>query len=462
MAPPVNTSFATAVTIGAFPYTITQSDINDAGTNFTVFYRFIAPNGARVIGAWGFSGHIGAGYEPTIIPFNGPAGAPTQILGIASQNKPIQFPVVPGNEYFLEFQKNINTAGPEHIDVSVLVHSGSNITNGDVVIPDDTDGFPIALMSPSSDNVVNTFVLDTGASSEAGDITNHGIMCLEGLAGILVLNRNFSNINTLIPPSGTVRIRCCRGRNVFYVGFSNNPSDAVVKTIGEAGSFGATTFTLTGNTTIEGIAANNTETILYFARTGAGEQIRRWDLVLNAAMADLVAGTAGYRILDLLYLSDDTIVANLYNTGTKDVLPKRYSTAGALLNTYALGAQTGSTIPRMGYGADNTSFWILTHTSGGSSIVRNVRASDGAILTTRNYIEFEGGQYNGVETATPTGRFGNSFSCPIFIMVGEDFSGIYVMVPEKTDDTLYTGDTTTLDVKIPNPLFQLYLQSDGG
>jgi hypothetical protein len=462
--PPANTTFATAVSISSLPFSVTQSDINDAGTNFTVYYKFTAPLGARVIGAWGFSGNIGAGYRPTIKPYLGPAGAPTQVLGIASQNKPIQFPVVAGNEYFLEFVKNINTAGPEHIDVSVLAHSEVAITNGDIVIYDDTAGFPIAIMKVGSDNVVDTFITDADVSGEPGDITTHGIMCgLDSSSNIKVLARDFTSIGTLVPPAGTPRIRTCRGRSVFYVGFSNNPSNVVVKTVTEAAAFGATTFTLTGHTTLDSLAANNTETILYYAETGAGEQIRRWDLLLNSAMSDLVAGTAGYRILDILYLADDTIIANLYNSATKDVLPKRYNTSGTLLNTYALGAQTASTIPRMAYALDDpTSFWIMTHTNTGTSIIRNVRCSDGVVLTTRNYAEYEGGQLEAAETATPAARFGNSFSCPIFIMAGQDFSGIYVLVPDKTDDTLYTSDTTTLDVKIPNPLFKTYLQSDGG
>ena len=461
MAPPANASFATATTISAFPFTFTQNDINDAGTNFTVYYRFIAPTGARVIGAWGFSGHIGAGYEPNIKPFNGPAGAPTQILGINSQNIPIQFPVIPGNEYFLQFIKNINTVGPEHLDVSVLVHSGVALNNGDIVIPDDTEGFPVALMPSGSDNVVDTFILNSGMNGEAGDITTHGIMAVEGALGIVVANRNFSNINTLTPPAGTPRIRACRTPNKFYIGWSNNPSDTIVKTILESGVYGATTYSLTGINTLDSLAANNTETILYFAKTGAGEQIRRWDLVLNSVMSDLVAGIAGYRILDMFVLQDGTILASFYNSGTKDVLPKRYSTAGALLNTYALGAQTGSTIPRAAYALDDpNSFWIMTHTNAGISILRNVRCSDGVVLTTRNFTEFEGGAYFPPETATPSARFGNSFSCPMFIMVGQDYSGIYVMVPNKTNDTLYTGDVTTLNVKIPNPLWQLYLQSD--
>jgi hypothetical protein len=36
-------------------------------------------------------------------------------------------------------------------------------------------------------------------------------------------------------------------------------------------------------------------------------------------------------------------------------------------------------------------------------------------------------------------------------------SGMYVLVPGKTDDTLYSAG----HVKIPNPIAQLYLQSDG-
>src|SRR5260370_38634536 len=111
--PPPNISFATAVDLGVLPANVVLN-VHDGGTglNYTVYYKFTAPVGARVIGAWGFSGNLGAGYRPVLRPYLGPAGAPTQILGIGSrENVPVQFPVVAGQEYFLELNKNaIDTA----------------------------------------------------------------------------------------------------------------------------------------------------------------------------------------------------------------------------------------------------------------------------------------------------------------------------------------------------------------
>lgn len=471
MAPPVNTSFATATAIATLPYTFTQSDINDAGTNFTVYYKFTAPAGARVIGAWGFSGNIGAGYQPTIKPYLGPAGAPTQVLAIAGSNVPIQFPVTPGSEYFLEFTKNVNTAGPEHLDVSVLAHTESPITNGDIVISDDVDGYPLAIMSVTADNTVDTFITaGPPPAGEAGDISRNGIMCYEdiGTANVdgKVLRRDFTVLATYPGHTVSQRIRCCRTPNKFYVGFDQNPP--LVTVVNEAGTVSGTTYSLTAVTNLESLAADNVEAILYYCQRGFGVPVKRWDLTLNSAMSDLAASIATYQSPDILVLQDGTIVVLYFNSTSKDVQVKRYSTAGATLNTYSLGVQSTSTKPRMAYALDDpNSFWVFTHTTISGSTrtrARNVKVSDGSILTTRDWQQYEGGTFDGGQTATPPSRFGNSFSCSMFIMAGSDFSGLYVLVPDKTDDTLYTNSSgsATVDVKIPNPLFQSYLSSDGG
>lgn len=449
MAPPANTTFATAVTISTFPFSTTQNDINDAGTNFTVYYRFIAPAGARVIGAWGFSGNIGVGYQPTLKPYNGPAGAPTQILSIAGLNVRIQFPVIPGNEYFLEFNKNINTAGPEHLDVNVQVHTGSIPTTGDIVVNDDTHGFPCALLSGTADNVINAFFKDI-ASGEAGDITQNAVMCFEDSvnSAIKVYSRSFAQLANIDTTAfGTPFIRCCRSKNKFYVGFINGAATVIVKTISNTGVVGGTTYSLTGSTTIEGIAADNTESILYYSNIGNNQPIKRWDLINNVALSDLVApGLAAYRIVDMFVLQDGTILALFWNSAAKDTIVRRYDTTGAQLNSFAIGAQTSATKPRAAYALDDPiSFWVWNH-SAGISTMRNVRISDGAILTTRLHREFEGGTYQGAQTAAPDAVYGMSFSCPLMIMTG-DLSGLYTIVRNKKHDSYYGS----IENKIPDP-----------
>jgi hypothetical protein len=455
MAPPANTTFATAVTISTFPFTFTQSDINDAGTNFNVFYRFIAPAGATVVGVWGFSGNVSSGYQPTCEPFDGPVGSPTRILFIAGQNIPVQFPVVPGNEYFLEFIKNVNTAGPEHIDISLIVHADSAIADGTIAVPDDTVGFPLAVMSQSIDNTAIAFVPGMPAG-EGGDITTNGIMCLENSANarVDIYNRSFALVVSRAISGNNLRVRTCRGVNKFYVGSDESPPH--VRVITEAGVVGGTVFALSG-TNLESLAADNTEAILYYCAVGFGVPVKRWDLVNNIALSDLVGSVATYQSPDILVLADGTIIVLYYNSTTKDVQAKQYSAAGALLNTYSLGAQTGTTKPRMGYATDDpNSFWVFTHivvSTNGSTVARNIKASDGTILTTRTWMEYEGGAYNGHQTATPLARFGNSFSCPFFVMMGgtPNLSGVYFM------DTITHDAYNTATKKIPDPTIRTAL-----
>lgn len=460
MAPPANTTFGTAVNISSLPYDFTQTDINDAGTNYTVYYRFIAPSNSRVIGAWGFSGNIGAGYQPTLRVYNGPVGSPTQVTAAAGQNIPIQVPVVAGQEYFLEFTKNVNSAGPESLRIRAEVAPLNSPAVGNIIVNDDTDGYPLCILSHLADNTVINFV-DNMPSGEAGDILASGVMALEDTASIHIFNSIFGSIVNVAYAPGTIRVRACRATERFWCGLSNNPSTVVVNSLTPTGVLGST-HTLTGNTLLESLAANNAETILYHAAVGFGVPVKRWDLTNNVQLSDLAALVANYQIPDILNLADDTVVALYYNSSTKDVQAKHYSAAGATLNTYSLGAQTGTTKPRMAYALDNpNSFWIWTHSSSGGlggSIFRNVKVSDGSILTTRLQQEYEGGAYNGPQTATPAARFGNSFSCPFFIypgsLVSGDLSGLYYINANKATkrDGYYTADK-----KIPDPTIRTAL-----
>ena len=97
---------------------------------------------------------------------------------------------------------------------------------------------------------------------------------------------------------------------------------------------------------------------------------------------------------------------------------KRYTAAGAVLNTYSFGSNHRSLLPRMAYALDDpVSFWMWNHpdTPAGFSLFHNVRVSDGVVLTTLTVAEFEGGVYEPAASATPTARFGMSFSCPFLV-----------------------------------------------
>ena len=63
--------------------------------------------------------------------------------------------------------------------------------------------------------------------------------------------------------------------------------------------------------------------------------------------------------------------------------------------------------------------------------------------------------YNPPNQPIITGDGGMDFNGDVPLLAVEDLSGIYTLVPNKRNDTFYTGiAATTVDVKIPNPLYK--------
>src|SRR6266478_6801054 len=116
MAIPTNISAATAIDIGILPYATTQ-DVRDSGTNYTVWYKYIA-NATKEIGIWAF-GTV-SGYQPRIQVFS--PNATTSYLDIDGTNVPIQIPVTEGQTYFFKIISSTGN-GP---NPAILTLSGEN------------------------------------------------------------------------------------------------------------------------------------------------------------------------------------------------------------------------------------------------------------------------------------------------------------------------------------------------
>ena len=465
MSVPTNLTALTAIDLGVLPADVTQ-DVHDTGTglNYTVWYKFTTPSVAKVVGAWGFSGNIGAGYRPNITSYDGPASAPSAIVSSltvsGSNNKPIQFPVNPSTEYFLEFVKNVDTS-PALLRIRVEVAPNQDLVAGSIIVPDDTSGLPASVISIGN-GTVRSFV-NPFPAGEQGDIlsvSGRSLVSNIGESGLNLYEKDLTLLVAQIPLSEFGVIRANQGSQKFYTAFYNGGTNIVVNTVSSAGVIGGTTYTVTGGS-IAAIAALNNDTILYYSEIGNNKAIKRWDLIGNVALTDFVAGVANYRNCDILVLSDSTIlVCRFKSTAARDVTVTRYNTSGTILNTYTFGAGPFISVnPRFAYAInDPTSFWAFLHLDNavgdlsGKSRFVNVRVSDGVALNTIEIIDYHFGIYSGVETATPPNRFGPSTSCPLFILRGN--SGIYVISPGKTNDTVWPGASSTLDVKIPNPLVQ--------
>ena len=480
MPAPTNISFATATDLGTLPADVIQ-DVHDAGTTYTVFYKFTAPAGILVVGAFGF-GDLTT-YRPTVAVFD---QAQLAYLGIAVQNKPVQFYVTPGQIYYLRFTTNAGNPTPAILTLNVQVAPQLTVPVGTIFVPDDANadgtvagGFPAALVSHLNNYTTINFV-NPFPSGEAGDVlasTGRILVSDEFVDFNFKLYDNQINFlaNVASLGNGSPRIRACQGASIFYAGsVGGGGQNARVRTISNAGVLGGTTYDL-GVAGLTALAAKNDETILYYsgAVSSVNSEIKRWDLVLNAAMSDLVADIGGtYQVTDILYLADDTIIVMYFQSSNGSVIIKNYNLSGTLLRTYDLGTGNSSTKPRLAYAIDDPdSFLAWTHASGtGESRFREIETSSGTVLGNVIQSEYEGGAYQSAETATPNSRSGPSFSCPFMVVrnaisvtntdeslivsgseVIAEASGIYEMIKDKTDDTIWidVDAGTEQDVKIP-------------
>jgi hypothetical protein len=416
MPAPTNISAATATQLNEPPYATTQSGIHDAGTTYTVWFRYTEIFRSRVIGFFFFGDLVT--YRPTIDAYT-PDFPPGGSSFVSVQNRPIQLQVELGATYYFEITPNAGNPTPATLTIDLDSDPTDEIPPGSIVINDDTDGFPAAIVSRVSGEVIG-FTRDFPAG-EAGDVLRDGTTLVSDAwnGNVQLYSPTRVNLGTIAFDIGfSPAIRTQRVLNTFWAGNQDTPP--VVREISGDGET-LNTYTLTGYASLTGLAANNDGTILYHSRsTGASSAIRRWDLSTNAATTDLVAGVVGATgSFDLLVLPDDTILSSQTVIATGQFYVNRYDASGALLRTYSIATtseQPASTVPRMAYAMDDTSFWVFYHLDGGDlgySRLENIRLSDAAVLQSITVPQFEGGAFRGTASADPP-RFGVSFSCPIW------------------------------------------------
>lgn len=182
----------------------------------------------------------------------------------------------------------------------------------------------------------------------------------------------------------------------FYVGGpGGGATPAKFGTVSSAGVIGGMSWQLPVAGLVR-LAPNKAETIAYHQGQSSSRntEIKRWDLVNNVALSDLAARvwtdtsdfTIGMGVTGILVLEDDTILVGYFrrsvsNPATDSFFVRRYSTAGATLNTYTISTADITQAFTMAKSADNlTSFWIMRGQDGTSTSMREIRISDGAIL----------------------------------------------------------------------------------
>lgn len=427
---------ATTASVITLPYSVTLKAQTGTALNPHVWFTYTAVGGDVVIGTWAFTS-LASTAKPTVKVWFGTATALTSLgtivdLNITAANVPYSVPITPGTQYFFEVRNaGLDDATTADLTFSAVPQPTDTIQRGDIMVNDETFGFPVVAMQSNSGTVKRHKVFSSG---ESADIQPDGTVLAEALdfnGNVIGLQRwdaDFVLQATIAYPGSfdeVYHIYTSPLGGWWISGHLTNTTTTVVK-MDVSGSFVGTTYTITHSSTTQpvGIAVNSDETILYYAVTGAANAaIQRWDLVNNVALADFVAGIATFTVLqDLIVLSDDTvIIGHKKLTAVRDNNVHHYAADGSLLDTYAFGG--GMFLNRMCRALDDPiSFWVWIYPGDATTGVRNgtnryvnVVVADGSFAADETVAFFERGVYSAAASATPTARFGPSFSCPMWI-----------------------------------------------
>ena len=415
--------------------------ISDAATMPPLWWRLPVTATPEPVIGFRWWGDIGTTWKTyTVVYLGNDDGSVLTYIGQVGNaffegNTSSQSPVPVGQNIFFQVVRvNGVPAGARtlHYDViqapgDIGMPAGMIMIRGASITPDQMaaglTGLAAGIIDPATSSIVS--LIPELIVGESGDILEtSGIMAFGDEYGslypivgfdrtIVLYNPNLTEIaTTTFTVRASLMIRAVPGVERFYVmdgglspnagGYMTVEPDGTASARQSVGTFGATA-----------MAVNGAETIMYLSGVSGSNNsnIRTWDLVGLAYGADLAATVAGYRCRDLLVMADDSVVATYEQAVGNLAIFRRYSAAGALLNTYtpAFAATLSGAPPRLGSSSTAGAFWLLAHLSTGYNDIRLIRASDGveleASLTPNTF-------YSTFETADPQ-LYVTSDTCPI-------------------------------------------------
>lgn len=411
-----------ALEITAFPFSQTFS-VHDTGYTYTVWGKYTGQTDVDAVSV--FARGEGGSYEPITSAYVNGLSEPVNTPDIANDgDAPVQFRTTLGTDYYLRHRPNSTSDSPANLTVSAERLISQTALGGGIVVLDDSFR-GAAILSSTEDYTVLAF--KGMAPGEAGDVLPSGVMAVENVddGTVDVYAADFSLLAQVAINSQTLvgSIRANPTLNRFFA-ISKTPNPDQIVAITPAGAI-ETTYTITGVNNLRAIAVSNDESILYYSTdSGDTKAVKRWDLDAGSALSDLVnlggSGTTG--VADIIVLSDGTILANFFDFSVGAIV-RHFAADGTLLHTYDYADSDErfpeGTPPRIARAADDpASFWLWRHKDSepGISTFLNIRISDGAVLTTRKSAEFELGSYEPGATSSPLADFGNSYSCPFFVI----------------------------------------------
>lgn len=411
--------------LGTLPVTVTETDIDQApGATHPVWFTFTTTALMYSVGVLAYA-QSGALYRPKVFLYGGPASAPVlePFAPTPGHDQAGVLPVSPFTTYYLKVEDDgFGTVFTAPLVLDVLPGPNLAMPTGSVLINDDTQGLRGLFLNPDTGTALayRPFVAgEQGTTLPTGEI---GLTADdEGEFNTLhIYSAQLAALATATLPASW-RANVAFDATGFYMVSASGGNSTIYRiTIG--GVVTTVAGPIPGN--INGIGVNRAGTILYYYTTGT--TIRRWDLVNNVVLSNLVVDSGVTFNVEIVMLADDTIVVPwVSNANNLVYLIRRYSTAGATLNTYTV---TYTSVPtdqiRVQPWSDDpvsliawSSFLVA---SVRTSILTHIRVSDGTVLFNPTVPVIEAGlgiAGTGQDTSMP--RFGNSKSCPLIVLRAE-------------------------------------------
>lgn len=438
MAAPPNQSAATAIDLGTLPATVTQ-DVSDGAINYTVWYTVTPTADDYVINVFPFGGTIGSGYQPSLSVFTGTGATPylTNLTNVGA-NRAAQFFTTPGQTLWFRLATNNPALLPAILTLDVQRHTPAAFVTGDLLINDDDDHFQAGIVKGDTTDVRTAMRRFIGPPFASGET----IARLPD--GTLLINNSQTGEQWLYAPDLTrlavvaidpvsaedeVSALANQGTQFFVAEPSGTNFLIHLSSVSAAGSVGPTTWSPTGITQPEALAIAPDASIAYYATSlGLDGQnaraLKRWDLLTDTALPDLVPAAGDANIVRMLMLANGTLVVirSAGNSGTAIRAEIVDTTTGVTLRSIDFSAYASTADPRLALALeDPTAFWAWIKlgagpTTTGVSRFLQLRTADLAILQTRDVQQYEKGRYQGDVVADPT-RFGISESCD-FVLLG--------------------------------------------
>jgi hypothetical protein len=430
---PANTTAATALDIGAFPFSLTQNTDGEASLYYTFTLPALGPFGFRITGTGSrdflFKLYTNVGEtEQYLTPVSGNG----QIEGA---DEPFQVPVLAGYAgATLWVRVFFISPAVTALTLESYVLPVVTIPNYVVVVPDDTHSFPATVLDPDTGVVLN--YISAVPASEAGASLPNGYSLSYARSEI---NTPTGDATAVVLVQGTTLITETTGvvttglrplitgsptGNSFWLTYANAlNTEITIKQIDLTGAVVRTIGPLAFPTAVSrlGFAVTPDETRGYVSLAGSNP-IKQIDLVNEVVLVDFTPATADYfRRRDLLMLPDGGVLAP-YQTAVPQVV-RRYDAAGVPVQEYTITAGSDPTLNRMADAHDNgASFWVWLFSEDADSNLtgtfQRIRISDGAVLASFISYEFNTGKGPSHPPAVNTVLTGHSNSCPFWVLIG--------------------------------------------